>query len=271
MKTKICKNCKSIFEVYPSSEQEFCSKTCYVLFHNVTVKCKNCGKEMQVYKSRLKKIKYCSKTCSKEYLNKTKNERSKRMSELKKQLFIDNPEMRIKAGNGMRGKTSHRKGLSYEEEYGKEKAIEIKRKVGWGTIKRFKKTGNEKKEKTYEEIYGNERASEIKNKLKENWRKSGPRKAFGCYGVSVYEEMFACMFPKYERQKCFRVGKSNFKCDFYDPITKTAYEIDGNSHLIERRKKLDIIKEKYLNTLGIKVVHIDNDTVEEGYWEWRQT
>jgi len=47
--------------------------------------------------------------------------------------------------------------------------------------------------------------------------------------------------------------------DFYCPKLKIAIEIDGDVHEQEEQKKHDIIRQEYLERLGIKFLRLKND------------
>ena len=51
----------------------------------------------------------------------------------------------------------------------------------------------------------------------------------------------------------------NYIIDFYCPKLKIAIEIDGDVHEQEEQKKHDIIRQEYLERLGIKFLRLKND------------
>src|SRR3989344_7522844 len=59
---------------------------------------------------------------------------------------------------------------------------------------------------------------------------------------------------KFRRQ--FGVGK--YVVDFYSPQLKLGIEIDGNSHFNKSSKYNDIRRQRYLNSLGIKLIRFTN-------------
>lgn len=92
----------------------------------------------------------------------------------------------------------------------------------------------------------------------------------GRHNPTKYERKFRRLHPTFEREKIFGTGKGGmsrwgcqaFYADFYDPSTKTVFEIDGPVHkkaakVIER----DTRKKLFLKTKGIKVVRIRNEDV----------
>lgn len=108
-------------------------------------------------------------------------------------------------------------------------------------------------------------------------------KAFDKYGQFDYtkhENMFASLFPQFDRQTTFGTGKGGLKkwgtkkftADFYDQINKVVYEIDGESHKRLSVQISDGLKELFLKEKGIKVVRIKNSVVkklfieESSYW-----
>jgi very-short-patch-repair endonuclease len=68
---------------------------------------------------------------------------------------------------------------------------------------------------------------------------------------------------KWRRQWPIRFGSLNeyFIVDFYFAKLKLALEIDGKIHL--KRKKYDKSRDKILRDLGIKVIHLDNEEVND--------
>jgi len=62
---------------------------------------------------------------------------------------------------------------------------------------------------------------------------------------------------RFRRQ--FSVG--NYIIDFYCPSEKLAVELDGAGHYTEEGLEKDKIRDEYLNSLGIKVVRIENKLV----------
>lgn len=103
-------------------------------------------------------------------------------------------------------------------------------------------------------------------------------KAFDKYGQFDYtkhENMFAALFPEFDRQVTFGTGKGGLKkwgtkkftADFYDPINKIVYEIDGRSHKRLIVQLNDRLKELFLKEKGIEVIRIKNKIVENLFFE----
>jgi len=53
----------------------------------------------------------------------------------------------------------------------------------------------------------------------------------------------------------------NFIADFYCPKLRLVIEVDGKSHWLDHNKKRDQRKDRYLQSLGLKVIRIDDDAV----------
>jgi very-short-patch-repair endonuclease len=51
----------------------------------------------------------------------------------------------------------------------------------------------------------------------------------------------------------------NFVIDFYCPELKLAIELDGDVHEIPEQKDYDKVRQKYLETFGIKFIRIKNE------------
>ncbi|MDV3051899.1 hypothetical protein NLV77_000834 [Staphylococcus ureilyticus] len=93
----------------------------------------------------------------------------------------------------------------------------------------------------------------------------------GKFDFTLHENMFASLFPHFERQVTFGTGKNGlekwctkkFTADFYDPKNQVVIEIDGNSHKNKRQKVVDRMKEIFFAEKGIKVYRISNDKVKE--------
>lgn len=93
----------------------------------------------------------------------------------------------------------------------------------------------------------------------------------GKFDFTLHENMFAALFPHFERQVTFGTGKNGlekwctkkYTADFYDSKNQIVIEIDGDSHKIKRQKVVDRMKEIFFTEKGIKVYRISNDKVEE--------
>src|SRR5699024_119816 len=72
----------------------------------------------------------------------------------------------------------------------------------------------------------------------------------GKFDFTLHENMFASLFPNFERQVTFGTGKNGldkwctkkFTADFYDSQNRIVIEIDGASHQTERQKIVDRMK-----------------------------
>jgi len=53
----------------------------------------------------------------------------------------------------------------------------------------------------------------------------------------------------------------NYVVDFYSPKLKLVIEVDGDSHYIGNAQNYDKIRDKYLNSLGIKVLRVKNSDI----------
>ncbi|MDU0430681.1 MULTISPECIES: DUF559 domain-containing protein [Staphylococcus] len=93
----------------------------------------------------------------------------------------------------------------------------------------------------------------------------------GKFDFTLHENMFASLFPNFERQITFGTGKNGlekwgtkkFTADFYDPQSQIVIEIDGLSHQTKKQKIVDRMKEIFLAEKGIKVYRISNEKVKE--------
>lgn len=93
----------------------------------------------------------------------------------------------------------------------------------------------------------------------------------GKFDFTLHENMFASLFPNFERQVTFGTGKNGlekwctkkFTADFYDSKNRIVIEIDGASHQTERQKIVDRMKELFFFEKGIKVYRISNEKVKE--------
>lgn len=93
-----------------------------------------------------------------------------------------------------------------------------------------------------------------------------PRTSYG-----IYEQMFHLIYRDLEQQVVFGTGKDGYKkyglkkitADFYDPKTKTVYEIDGPEHEQKIHSLRDQRRDLVLNIeYGIRTIRITNDEVE---------
>lgn len=93
----------------------------------------------------------------------------------------------------------------------------------------------------------------------------------GTFEYTLHENMFASIFPNLQRQVTFGTGKNGlenwctkkFTADFFDPINNVVIEIDGKSHLTERQKIVDRLKDVFFAQKGIKVYRISNNKAKE--------
>jgi very-short-patch-repair endonuclease len=79
--------------------------------------------------------------------------------------------------------------------------------------------------------------------------------------VLVWQRLRAkqVMGLQFMRQK--PIGK--YIVDFYCSKFKLVIEIDGNSHASEEARKKDIIRQKYLESLGLTVLRFDDKDVKQ--------
>ena len=55
----------------------------------------------------------------------------------------------------------------------------------------------------------------------------------------------------------------NYILDFYCPSERINIELDGEGHYTEEGQEKDLIRDQFLNSLGIKVIRIENRDVFE--------
>ncbi len=60
----------------------------------------------------------------------------------------------------------------------------------------------------------------------------------------------------FDRQKII----GNYIVDFYCPALKLVIEIDGSSH--DNKIKYDLVRDKYLHNLGLKVIHFADTDIK---------
>ena len=141
-----CDICKKEFNVTFSKRNtsKYCSLKCLYIGLKKQVKkiCKSCGKEFEVKLSRAKESKFCSFSCKFPNRNKKFEKRCK----ICQKVFIK-PQNRslgewfsktkycsLKCGwRSKLGKIGPNKGKTYEESFGIEKALDIKKRVGIGS------------------------------------------------------------------------------------------------------------------------------------------
>lgn len=113
------------------------------------------------------------------------------------------------------------------------------------------------------------------NELELHEKKAKAFNKYGQFDYTIHENMFASLFPKFERQVTFGSGKGGLKkwgtkkftADFYDPELKIVYEIDGKSHDVFINQLNDELKRRFLEEKGIKTKRIRNEQVEEAFNE----
>jgi len=206
----------------------------------ITIKCIKCGKNKDVYPSRLKRNKplYCSKKCFYNNRQSLTEEQKKKISEGTR----NNPPSTIfKKGDnpwntGKKGYSTSRKGKSFEETVGKHKAKEWKKRLS-----------NAKKGRTHIEIFGEEEAKKririIKEKVHpiikgkprldmvEKWAKA--RKPYN-YDISKTElqrlrkhgqyKLWREKVLKKDNYACIKCGsKENIEADHVIPIFENRH------------------------------------------------
>lgn len=81
--------------------------------------------------------------------------------------------------------------------------------------------------------------------------------------------MFNCPeLPGLLQQHHIRVGTEAFRCDFYDPATRTAVELDGAAyhHNLEARQR-DINRDALLASIGVQSVRFGyRDIMDRPQW-----
>lgn len=60
-------------------------------------------------------------------------------------------------------------------------------------------------------------------------------------------------------------GSKKYVADFFDFDTNTIFEIDGASHNSKYRKIVDVLRDKFFESKGIKTIRISNRAVERLY------
>lgn len=58
-------------------------------------------------------------------------------------------------------------------------------------------------------------------------------------------------------------GINQYIVDFYCPKLKLVIELDGKHHYLEKNLKYDKVREKFLEGLGLKVIRIKNEDINE--------
>lgn len=220
----------------------------------IEIICLNCK---NVFESKIKNRKFCSRTCAVTFNNK------KRSPELKQRL--------------LNGSIRFCKGKTLEEKCGLEKAIELKKKLSlrnsgknnpnWNGI--YRGTRIIKKGKTYEEIFGDKKADEIKKKLSDNntgknnpmYGKPSPKKSgngwSGYYEGYYFRSLLELSYLKYllDNKVKFESGeKKKYLIEYkLNGINRTYhpdfYLIDTNEIIELKPKK---IINSFLNTLKFK-------------------
>jgi very-short-patch-repair endonuclease len=74
--------------------------------------------------------------------------------------------------------------------------------------------------------------------------------------VLLWNELKGKQLKGYQFMRQKPIG--NFIVDFYCTKLKLVIEIDGESHLNPENKKRDLIKDKYLDSIGLSVIRIDD-------------
>lgn len=64
---------------------------------------------------------------------------------------------------------------------------------------------------------------------------------------------------KFRRQHAI----GNYVADFYCPALKLIVEIDGDVHILGNRPAKDLVRERYLQNRGLKVVRVTNNNIRQ--------
>jgi very-short-patch-repair endonuclease len=67
--------------------------------------------------------------------------------------------------------------------------------------------------------------------------------------------------PKFKFQKAFWKGNAFVIVDFFFPATNSCIEVDGGYHYTAKGIAKDKWRDAYLNSRGVKVVHVTNEIV----------
>ena len=73
---------------------------------------------------------------------------------------------------------------------------------------------------------------------------------------------FLCRYPvRFQRQKPI----DNYIVDFYCAKAKLVIELDGSQHRTDDGKEKDMIRDKYMNGLGLLVLRIKNRAIDNEF------
>lgn len=120
---------------------------------------------------------------------------------------------------------------------------------------------------------GSKLSDETKKKISQTLKETSWWKDHGLHkSMTESECLFQDMFPAFEVNKHFGTGKDGktkwkagwFCVDFYDKDTNTAYEIDGSSHNLPGRQERDYRKQRFLESINIRVIRYPNEQIQ--YW-----
>jgi very-short-patch-repair endonuclease len=75
----------------------------------------------------------------------------------------------------------------------------------------------------------------------------------------LWSSLKMCQLSGYKFRRQQGIGR--YIVDFYCPDKKVAIEIDGVTHWTEEEQKRDLIRQEYLEALGIRVLRFTNDDI----------
>lgn len=202
-----------------------------------------------------------------------------RKSHLGKKYKTMSEQGRINIGLSKKGIPSNKKGKSFEEMYGKERAEQIKKQrinkiLGTKQNEDWKRNRSKAlKGKTYEEIYGIEKAKELKLKRakamigfkhtlesKMKIKEKRKKQIFPKKNTKIEEKIeyfLKCLNKEFYIHYYISEIEHGYQCDFYIPSINLVIECDGDYwHDYPNGREIDHIRTKELQLKGFKVVRL---------------
>lgn len=77
----------------------------------------------------------------------------------------------------------------------------------------------------------------------------------------LWYDFLKALMPQFYRQKAI----GNYIVDFYCPAAHTVIEIDGSQHYESEGKIKDVLRDEYLQSIGLTVIRFSNYEIQKNF------